>query len=169
MPKTTRIIMPFKPIANYRITYSTHRALSKLEFPIGNIYCIIPKKRTPSRFNYLSKVSFSYEEGWEQKALLFIVIWNQNRIKVDTKVLSKQQNFSCAFIKKKKFFSKLGKEKIVMPFFLKKVGGALIRVGALNRDYTVFKIVLYPMPLSVYKDKVNRPQSRVLIVNSNSS
>ena len=24
-----------------------------------------------------------------------------------------------------------------MPFFLKKVGGALIRVGALNRDYTV--------------------------------
>ena len=25
-----------------------------------------------------------------------------------------------------------------MPFFLKKVGGALIRVGALNRDYTVF-------------------------------
>ena len=27
---------------------------------------------------------------------------------------------------------------MVEAFFLKKVGGALIRVGALNRDYTVF-------------------------------
>ena len=28
-----------------------------------------------------------------------------------------------------------------MPFFLKNLGGALIRVGALNRDYTVLKFV----------------------------
>ena len=28
------------------IPYLAHRALSKLEFPIGNMYCIIPKERT---------------------------------------------------------------------------------------------------------------------------
>jgi len=33
------ICIPYNP-------YLAHRALSKLEFPIGNIYCIIPKKRT---------------------------------------------------------------------------------------------------------------------------
>ena len=32
--------LPYNP-------YLAHGALSKLKFPIGNIYCIIPKKRTP--------------------------------------------------------------------------------------------------------------------------
>ena len=80
--------------------YLAHRALSKLEFPNGNIYCIIPKERTPSRFNYLPRISISYEVGRKQNALLFIVIGKQNRIQVDTKILSKQQDFSCSFIKK---------------------------------------------------------------------
>ena len=57
------------------------------------------------------------------------------------KVLSKQQYFFGAFIKKlKKFCNKIHKGKINYVFLLKKVGGALIRVGALNRDSTVLYI-----------------------------
>ena len=36
------------------------------------------------------------------------------------------------------FFLKIMKGKNSQIFFLKKVGGALIRGGALNRDYTVW-------------------------------
>ncbi len=54
--------------------------------------------------------------GREQKALLFVVIWKQ----IDTKVWSKHQDF----------------------FLFLKVGGTLIRVGALNRDHTVSEIIM---------------------------
>ena len=87
-----KLKIPYNP-------YLAHRALSKLEFLLGNIYCIIPKERTPSRFNYLPRIAISYKVGWKQNALPFIVIGKQNRIQVDTKVLSKQQDFSCAFTK----------------------------------------------------------------------
>ena len=40
------------------------------------------------------------------------------------------------------FFLKIMKGKNSQIFFLKKVGGALIRGGALNRDYTVILITL---------------------------
>ena len=65
--------------------------------------------------------------GREQKALLFVVILKQ----IYTKALSKQLDLIGAFIKK------IMKEKNSHVFLLKIVGGALIRVGALNRDYTV--------------------------------
>ena len=60
--------------------------------------------------------------GQEQKAMFFVVILKQ----LDTKDLSNHQGF---------FFLKSRKEKIV--FLLKKVGGVLIRVGVLNRDFTI--------------------------------
>ena len=41
-----------------------------------------------------------------------------------------------------------------MSFFLKKVGGALIRVGALNRDYTV--VQLDPLWETIYQTKPNQ-------------
>ena len=40
------------------------------------------------------------------------------------------------------FFLKIMKGKNSQIFLLKKVGGALIRGGALNRDYTVFSLIL---------------------------
>ena len=44
--------------------YLAHRALSKLEFPIGNIYCIIPKKRTPLPLQLSTIInSISHEVG----------------------------------------------------------------------------------------------------------
>ena len=110
--------------------YLAHHALSKLEFPIGdtgwskktkaveweflfNYFCFfdhpVPialslQSVSPSRFNYLPRISISYEVGQEQNALLLVVICKQNRIKVDTKVLSRQQNISGAFIKELKDF-----------------------------------------------------------------
>ena len=82
--------------------YLAHRALSKLEFPIGNIYCIIPKERTiqPLQLSIIA-ISIYYEVGREQKALLFVVIWKQ----IDTSVLSKQQDFLCIYKRIKSFFS----------------------------------------------------------------
>ncbi len=69
-------LVPYNP-------YLAHRALSKLEFPIGNIYCIIPKERTPQPLQLsINIISIFCKVGWEQKALLFVVIWKQ----IDTKV-----------------------------------------------------------------------------------
>ena len=62
--------------------------------------------------------------GQEQKAIFFVVILKQ----FDTKDLSNHQEF---------FFFKSRKEKNSHVFLLKKVGGVLIRVGVLDRDYTV--------------------------------
>ena len=97
------VVIPYNP-------YLAHCALSKLEFPIGNIYCIIPKERTPQPLQLsIMIIRIFHEVGREWKALLFIVIWKQ----IDTKVLSKQQNFFDAFIQEL---------EIVMSFFLKKWG-----------------------------------------------
>ena len=41
-------------------TYLAHGALSKLKFPIGNIYCIIPKKRTPQPLQLIIIITFCY-------------------------------------------------------------------------------------------------------------
>ena len=55
-----------------------HCALSKLDFPIGNIYCIIPKERTPQPLQLSIIIDLiSHEVGREQKALLFVVIRKQ--------------------------------------------------------------------------------------------
>ena len=62
--------------------------------------------------------------GQEQKAMFFVVILKQ----LDTKDLSNHQGF---------FFFKSRKEKNSHVFPLKKVGGVLIRVGVLNRDYMI--------------------------------
>ena len=98
-----KLKIPYNP-------YLAHRALSKLEFPIGNIYCIIPKERTPQPLQLsIIAISISYEVGQEQKAMFFVVILKQ----LDTKDLSNHQGF---------FFLKSRKEKIVMSFFLKKWG-----------------------------------------------
>ena len=68
------------------------------------------------------------------ESITFVVIWKP----IYTKVLSKHQDFFDAFIKELKIFlKKIMKGKNSHVFLLKKVGGALIRVGALNRDYTV--------------------------------
>ena len=113
-----KLKIPYNP-------YLAHRALSKLEFPIGNIYCIIPKERTPQPLQLsIIAISISYEVGQEQKAMFFVVILKQ----LDTKDLSNHQEF---------FFFKSRKEKNSHVFLLKKVGGVLIRVGVLNRDYTI--------------------------------
>ena len=83
------IELPYNP-------YLAHCALSKLEFPIGNIYCIIPKERTPQPLQLSIIIDLiSHEVGREQKALLFVVILKQ----IYTKALSKQQDFIGAFIK----------------------------------------------------------------------
>ena len=69
--------LPYNP-------YLAHRALSKLEFPIGNIYCIIPKERTPLPLQLSTIInSISHEVG--QNSIILKQIY--------TKVLSKQQNF----------------------------------------------------------------------------
>ena len=96
-----KLKIPYNP-------YLAHRALSKLEFPIGNIYCIIPKERTPQPLQLsIIAISISYEVGQEQKAMFFVVILKQ----LDTKDLSNHQGF---------FYLKSRKEKIVMSFFLNK-------------------------------------------------
>ena len=70
-----KLKLPYNP-------YLAHRALSKLEFPIGNIYCIIPKERTPQPLQLsIIAISISYEVGQEQKAMFFVVILKQ----LDTK------------------------------------------------------------------------------------
>ena len=70
-----KLKIPYNP-------YLAHRALSKLEFPIGNIYCIIPKERTPQPLQLsIIAISISYEVGQEQKAMFFVVILKQ----LDTK------------------------------------------------------------------------------------
>ena len=73
--------------------------------------------------------------GREQNSFTFCYHFEKNL----HKNLSKQQDFIGAFIKefKKSFFKKVMKRKNSHVFLLKKVGGALIRGGALNRDYTV--------------------------------
>ena len=49
-------------------TWKPHRALSELEFPIGNIYCIIPKERTPlgptASIIYYEFQTKQKEENW---------------------------------------------------------------------------------------------------------
>ena len=78
-----KLKIPYNP-------YLAHRALSKLEFPIGNIYCIIPKERTPQPLHLsIIAISISYEVGQEQKAIFFVVILKQ----FDTKDLSNHQEF----------------------------------------------------------------------------
>ena len=58
--------------------YLAHSALSKLEFPIGHIYCITPKERTPQPLQLSTIImTISCKVGWEQKSLLFVVIWKQ--------------------------------------------------------------------------------------------
>ena len=61
--------------------------------------------------------------GQEQKAIFFVVILKQ----FDTKDLSNHQEF----------FFLIMKRKNSHVFLLKKVGGVLVRVGVLNRDYTI--------------------------------
>ena len=76
--------------------YLAHRVLSKLEFPIGNIYCIIPKKRTPpSHFSY-------------QLLLLFVVIRKQ----IDTKICQNSRSSLMHFKKNWKFFFSLNHERL---------------------------------------------------------
>ena len=83
--------LPYNP-------YSAHRALSELEFPIGNIYCIIPKERTPQPLQLsIIAISISYEVGQEQKAIFFVVILKQ----FDTKDLSNHQEFFFLIMKRK--------------------------------------------------------------------
>ena len=63
-----KLRIPYNP-------YLAHGALSKLKFPIGNIYCIIPKKRTPQPLQLsIIAISISYEVGQEQKAIFLVVI-----------------------------------------------------------------------------------------------
>ena len=84
-----KLKIPYNP-------YLAHRALSKLEFPIGNIYCIIPKERTPQPLQLSIIIDLiPHEVGREQKALLFVVILKQ----IYTKALSKQQDFISVFTK----------------------------------------------------------------------
>ena len=66
--------------------------------------------------------------GQEQKAIFLVVILKQ----FDTKDLSNHQ----------KFFFLNHEKKNSHVFFLKKVGGALIRVGALIRDYMVRQLAI---------------------------
>ena len=93
--------------------YLAHCALSKLAYTIGNIYCIIPKERTPLpqllQLSIIIIIRISHEVWWEQKALLFVVIWKQ----IDINILSKKQDFFGAFIKA---------IEIDMLFFFKKWG-----------------------------------------------
>ena len=44
--------------------YLAHCAISELEFPIGNIYCIIPKERTPSHFSN-QLLLFKFPVKWD--------------------------------------------------------------------------------------------------------
>ena len=91
-----KLKIPYNP-------YLAHRALSKLEFPIGNIYCIIPKKRTPLPLQ-LSTIINSISHKVGQNSIILKQIY--------TKVLSKQQNFIGAFIKElQKSFLKNHKRK----------------------------------------------------------
>ena len=80
-------------------TYLAHCALSKLKFPISNIYSNIPKERTPQPLQLSIIIDLiSHEVGREQKALFFVIIWNQ----IYKKLLSKQQDFFGTFIKELK-------------------------------------------------------------------
>ena len=86
-----KLKIPYNP-------YLAHRALSKLEFPIGNIYCIILKECTPQPLQLsIIAISISYEVGQEQKAMFFVVILKQ----FDTKDVSNDQEFFFLIMKRK--------------------------------------------------------------------
>ena len=93
-------LLPYNP-------YLAHRALSKLEFPIGNIYCIIPKERTPQPLT--SVINYCY----------FNFLWSGTGTESNIFCCNLKQ-FDKRFIKSSKILDHEKKKNHV--FLFKKVG-----------------------------------------------